>query len=603
MPIDPLVSLAVTVQSNKGVYALLVGSGVSRSAGVPTGWDVVLDLIRRVAVVRGEPCEPDPVSWYRTVVGGEPSYSVLLDELTSSPSERMGLLRGYFEPTPEEREQGLKVPTAAHHAIASLVASGYVRVVVTTNFDGLLEQALRAAGVNPTVISTTAAVQGAVPLVHSSCTLIKVHGDYLDPTLKNTTDELAAYDPLLDELLDRVFDEYGLLVCGWSVEWDLALRTALERCSTRRFGTYWTAFGTLSDSARKLVDLRRASVLPITGADEFFTDLQGKVQALEDGLLTDPLAPSVAVARLKRHLATGQYIYAHDLLHEEVERVMELLTLERYPAQVREFSIELFMRRLAAYQADLATLLPLMICAAQWAPRANWAVLSRVIQRVGEERDLRNGLVIFLNLQRYPAHLLFYAAGIAALAKGRYALLKHLFATPLRNSDKQQTEPAMNLLHTGKVMQDQKGIIPGKERDHTPLSNYVFEALRHALRECIPSDVEYESLFGWFEFLLALSYTSNDATVEVAQQIREDDQGKYYIWSPVGRFSWNRRNREGLEREARITDPTNIPPLAQKIINAGLCRPPKGGGSDAEWYMAMQKGMDLFLQQVRVRHW
>jgi hypothetical protein len=34
-----------------GTQALLLGSGVSRSAQVPTGWDVTLDLVRRVALI------------------------------------------------------------------------------------------------------------------------------------------------------------------------------------------------------------------------------------------------------------------------------------------------------------------------------------------------------------------------------------------------------------------------------------------------------------------------------------------------------------------------------------------------------------------------
>ena len=33
--IDPLLSLAISLHSSKGVYALLIGSGVSTSAGVP----------------------------------------------------------------------------------------------------------------------------------------------------------------------------------------------------------------------------------------------------------------------------------------------------------------------------------------------------------------------------------------------------------------------------------------------------------------------------------------------------------------------------------------------------------------------------------------
>ncbi len=35
--------------SSKGVYAVLIGSGVSRSAGMPKGWDVTLGLVRELA--------------------------------------------------------------------------------------------------------------------------------------------------------------------------------------------------------------------------------------------------------------------------------------------------------------------------------------------------------------------------------------------------------------------------------------------------------------------------------------------------------------------------------------------------------------------------
>jgi hypothetical protein len=52
--IDPLVSLAFSLHTNRGAYALLLGSGVSRAAGIPTGWEVVLDLTERVAQLEGE---------------------------------------------------------------------------------------------------------------------------------------------------------------------------------------------------------------------------------------------------------------------------------------------------------------------------------------------------------------------------------------------------------------------------------------------------------------------------------------------------------------------------------------------------------------------
>jgi hypothetical protein len=51
--VDPRVALATCVHSAPGVYAMLVGSGMSSAAGIKTGWQVVQDLIRKVAVAEG----------------------------------------------------------------------------------------------------------------------------------------------------------------------------------------------------------------------------------------------------------------------------------------------------------------------------------------------------------------------------------------------------------------------------------------------------------------------------------------------------------------------------------------------------------------------
>jgi hypothetical protein len=72
--IDPLIALAFSVHANPGAYALLLGSGVSRAAGVPTGWEVVTDLIERVAHLQGEDTAGDPGSWFRARYKAEPSY-------------------------------------------------------------------------------------------------------------------------------------------------------------------------------------------------------------------------------------------------------------------------------------------------------------------------------------------------------------------------------------------------------------------------------------------------------------------------------------------------------------------------------------------------
>src|SRR4051794_25175278 len=108
--IDPVVSLAVSMEANPGVYAVLIGSGLSHSAGVPTGWDIVLNLVSKLAFAEGADLGSDPAAWYAKRFGREPSYSELIGHLELSSTARTQLLREYFEPTEAEREEGKKSP-------------------------------------------------------------------------------------------------------------------------------------------------------------------------------------------------------------------------------------------------------------------------------------------------------------------------------------------------------------------------------------------------------------------------------------------------------------------------------------------------------------
>lgn len=88
MPSNSGVSLASSLHAGPGSYALLLGSGVSYSTGVPTGWAVTLDLVRRLAAALGEDPGEDLIGWYREHAVGEPDFSVLLGDLVPSPEDR-----------------------------------------------------------------------------------------------------------------------------------------------------------------------------------------------------------------------------------------------------------------------------------------------------------------------------------------------------------------------------------------------------------------------------------------------------------------------------------------------------------------------------------
>jgi hypothetical protein len=281
--VDPRVALATAIHASPGVYAVLVGSGMSRAAGISTGWQVVQDLIRNAAVAEGVDLDDlgiTPEQWWEQGGRSAPRYDTVLPALASTDAARQSLLRGYFDPPPTSGQAA--TPTAAHAALARLCAAGQVRLILTTNFDRLTERALDQAGLSPQVISSTAALTGMTPLTHAPLTVIKLHGDYAMLGLRNTPEELGDYPAEWKALLERVFDEFGLLVTGWSAEYDTALVEALARNVSRRYPIFWTAYGgQLTESARRLIDLRKATVIDITGADEFFVDLGDRLGRLD----------------------------------------------------------------------------------------------------------------------------------------------------------------------------------------------------------------------------------------------------------------------------------------------------------------------------------
>lgn len=537
--IEPILTLAISVHSNPGVYALLLGSGLSRPAGIPTGWDVVLDLVRKVATLDGEDCEPDPAAWYQSRYGEEPDYSKLLDQLAKSPPERQQLLRSYFEPDEEEREQGLKLPTAAHRAIAELVAKRYVRVIITTNFDRLMEQALEAVGVTPTVISSADQASGALPLAHTNCTVIKIHGDYIDTRIKNTPDELATYDLVMDKLLDRVFDEYGLIVCGWSAQWDPALRAAIERCPNRRFTTFWAARGKVSDEAAGLIQRRQAELVQIEGADHLFQDLSEKVLSLEQISSRHPLSTPVAVATLKRYLPDARRrIGARDLLMEEANQLHERLSDARFPVGAYHDRAAI-ARRVNEYEELTKTLCGMVATGCYWGDESHEDFWRQCLERVADHGGQTTGYETLLHLKLYPALLLMYAGGIAATAAMKYgnlaALLVRSTAHELENL---KVRPAALALDPEQVLEPDQAwhMLNRRARPHTPVSDYLHITLRDTLRDLLPRDAEYTRCFDRFEVLLAL--VAGDLNARLT----------HYFLYPAGSFIWRDIRRDGTNK-------------------------------------------------------
>lgn len=264
-------SLSVALAESPGSVALFLGSGVSVDAGIPTGWDIYVDgvqQLRRLEEGDVEPLAPDAIdSWLAETGRGDFNYSRLLEDIAPDPATRRTYIAGFFTRA---------APGAAHEHIADLVVRGLVRVVVTTNFDRMLEQALAARGIDPIVVSDDASLAVMPRREHVDCFLLKAHGDYQQETIRNTPGELAELEPGITAELQGILDRYGVVLVGYSGN-DAAVRAALH-ARTSRYGLWWLSRSSPPPSpVLELLERTGGRAIIRPSASDFFADLKGRL--------------------------------------------------------------------------------------------------------------------------------------------------------------------------------------------------------------------------------------------------------------------------------------------------------------------------------------
>ena len=567
----------------------MLGSGISRSAEIPTGWEITLDLIRQIATLEGKKVGDRPDEWFIKNKGQQPDYAALLENLPGTADERQAIIRNYIEPTEDDRQESRKIPTKAHHAIAELVQLGYIRVILTTNFDRLLENALSQKGIEPVVISSEDDVKGAPPITHGRCFIIKVHGDYLDTRIKNTPEELGSYSKEMKKYLSEVFDHFGLIVCGWSGAWDTSLRNAIKRCSSRRYTTFWTARGDIRPEARELIKKRDAKVVEIEDADKFFDGLKEKVRALEELQRPTPMDTRMATAMVKRYLAEERYkIRLRDTVLEQSKATNAMLRSAGFNPNTSATPEEI-KRRLNFYEGNTEILRAMIAVGAYWSTGVQNELWPDIIKRQYGNNEPRSGLMAWLDLdERYAAMLSFYSAGVACVAGKNYTLLNQLMATQVRDRSRAENRTFCELLNPPSISEFHKICknMEGFENRIYASSEYILKVLKDTLYEIEPDENQIEIYYDIFESLVGLAYG-----------YEKYKKGSELDWFPFGKFvlrlgsDYNSSEVADFLAEADVQQ-NNWPP-----IKAGMF------GASYDNFKAVIENYTPFMQRIANSRW
>ena len=506
-PIDYFSTLVMSIFNNKGVYALLLGSGISLPAKILSGWKVMEDLIKKLAAVQGDGIPKDAFDWFKNKYGCDVEYPKLLEQLGRKPAEMESLLQGYFEPSAEDRNLGYKKPTVAHKAIAEMAGRGYFKVIITTNFDRLIETALDEDGVKYQVINNESEIESRIPIYHHPLTILKVNGDYKDCRFRNTEDELSHYPQVLIDYLDAILKNFGLISCGWSASWDKALIKEIEKNSEHRYSYYYTFLGSKSQEIDSLETKSKGVALQIEDADSFFTEMNERLKALEkiEGLKMETDV-AVAVERVKMYIADPQKIIQYtDLFENVTEQLLNEVKDRIYGADYP--SVTLFENAIADNVNSLSILIPMSIVAIRWATRDHYAAIvdslfkmaNRKIEKPGRYYDDTKRINRVLD----TAYL--YGIGMSCIYYKKFGLLDLLFRSEFVNREDFLSPYIIGSDNCWVVDSTIWNNLSSYQRLRTPFSMTLFNSLM-PLFTMINDEKDYYSIACIFEKLLAMYF-------------------------------------------------------------------------------------------------
>jgi hypothetical protein len=481
---------------------------MSAAAGVPTG-ERLTEMLARVVIQSEEGTSPEDVrQWWQENRDGALTYQRVVEGVAYGQGDRQALLRSIIEPTEDERTQGLKAPTRAHWALADLVKRGSLRVMVTTNFDRLLEAALARSAIEPQVISEPSDVESMIPLQHAGCTLIKLHGDYLRANLLNTDDELNEYPDAWRRLLTRVLEEYGLFTVGWSGNSDTALRRAIVESRSRYSRYFGVGLSQLHEELQQCVTDGQAQTFDLHDADRFFDQLGGAVDELTK-VDAAPLDLPALLGATKRLLSADHGAIAlRDLLLRE--------------ASLLKHQIEEWWKSATGQPYDYRQAIddvggmaePLVAAVASGAYLGSsdhyhlWIETLRVV--ADQPASMQGGVwSLDLALRRLPSHLLFMGALLGSWKRDDSELLialsreevLHTYAHALNEHDLQIVPHTPAPLAVALVAPE---VVDAGAGMQLVAANLTYPLLQRSISDIYPVSLDMARDYEDVEYLLAL---------------------------------------------------------------------------------------------------
>jgi serine/threonine protein kinase len=240
-------------------------------------------------------------------------------------------------------------------------------------------------------------------------------------------------------------------------------------------------------------------------------------------------APSPSIKALL--LDPRQEIALHDRVVAEVQRVVAAIDDSRMPVSGSvPLHAATLRERLRQYEVAASELRDMLILGCYWGNTQQSRLWVGALERLAK-RPETGGVNGWIELRRFPALLIFYAGGLAALARPNYDSLRGILLEARSPEGKPGNNELSRRLYPAAVINHDAGraLLQGMERRYTPLNDYLHDILREPLRDLLPDESAYDETFVRFEYIGA-----------VLNAERALARGTSAPRVPLGRFAWQR---------------------------------------------------------------
>lgn len=236
---------------------------------------------------------------------------------------------------------------------------------------------------------------------------------------------------------------------------------------------------------------------------------------------------------LKEFIADSKFrIKLDDLMNKKARTFLAETSSKEFQGQNLSVTAEEFATRLKRFERAVEDLRDAMILLSRWTDSPDHRrILAATITKLTEVPDSGGGFTVWLAIRYYPALIMMYVSGIAALVSRDYETLACVFNAAFYGKGEPEDGGRAILGMTAKILDFERTDIfkhiPGYEKYYTARSEYLFKSLQPVFDDLLFLGRGYEALFDRFEVFWALTYAD-------ARYKGTDSE----VWGPVGRFGW-----------------------------------------------------------------